>query len=253
MFDMGIEVKWRSQKGNRTQDNRDYCGVAIRPEATLCLVVDGATTGSNGGELAQTFSHELVDWFVSADVIISAETIIGAIGSIHKNISRQFPFDSASYVIVLIQDEGPFLILHAGDCLIGHCDEENNSVQWLIKPHTLANAIKDMSVALILKSPARHVLTRSFRPKVFITPQISEIGMNIGDLFVVATDGYWADLGSEEQIDFMEDRDIATMGESDDQSVLRLRVLGHQIDTQSLTDENNLNNFYMKTFDDCCL
>jgi hypothetical protein len=42
-----------SFQGSLTDDNRDYCGISERPDATLYTVIDGSTRGPNGGNLAR--------------------------------------------------------------------------------------------------------------------------------------------------------------------------------------------------------
>lgn len=244
---MGIEVNWHSHKGRRTEDNRDYCGVGLRSDAAICIVLDGSTSGPKGGELAQKIAHELIDWFVAANREVMAQAIIEIMQNIHNSLSRQFPFDSACYVIALFQDEKPLLVLHAGDCLLGQLDGKNNQVCWRTKPHTLANATTDMSVVSLVDCPARHRLTRSFRPKEFMMPDVSEIKILYGDSFIVATDGFWAELNSEEQSKFMEAHEIPVTGEGDDRSALHIRILGDQVGSQILAGDNVLDNFYMKT------
>ena len=243
---MGVKVNWYSQKGSRTEDNRDYCGIGLRSGAMLCIVLDGSTSGPNGGELAQQIAHELIDWFVNANADTSAQVIVKAMQNIHDTLSRQFPFDSASYIIVLIQDENPLRILHAGDCLFGKNEKKHNQIRWLTKPHTLANATNNMSVISLADSPARHRLTRSFRPKEFVTPESSEIKIQNGDSFIVATDGFWAELNSEEQSEFIEVGKVSMMGEGDDQSILRILILSDQVDSDIPTDKNALDNCYVK-------
>ncbi len=219
--EMGIEVNWHSYKGSRTEDNRDYFGVRLRSDAALCIVLDGSTSGPKGGELAQKITHELIDWFVAANREMTAQAIIEIMQNIHNSLSRQFPFDSASYVITLIQDKNPLLVLHAGDCLLGQHDGKNNQVRWLTKPHTLANATRDMSVVSLVDYPARHFLTRSFRPKEFMVPEVSEIKIQHGDSFIVATDAPRLIHSGEKGA--VSDQ-VGT--NSADQSVLRIRSLG---------------------------
>ncbi|QDG94720.1 hypothetical protein NIBR502774_19715 (plasmid) [Rhizobium sp. NIBRBAC000502774] len=39
-----------------------------------------------------------------------------------------------------------------------------------VTPHTLANALADMPLEAIAKSPTRHLLTKSFRSREFMPP-----------------------------------------------------------------------------------
>ncbi len=220
--------------------------IGLRSDAALSIVLDGSTSGPKGGELAQKIAHELIDWFVAANEEMTAQLIIEIMQNIHNSLSRQFPFDSASYVIAFIQDENPILVLHAGDCLLGQYHVKNNQVGWLTKPHTLANATKDMSVVSLTESPARHRLTRSFRSKEFMVPEVSEIEIQTGDSFVVATDGFWAELKLEEQCEFMEVHEIPMTDEGDDRSALCIRTLDDQVGIEVLTGDDSPDNFYMK-------
>ena len=77
-------------------------------------------------------------------------------------------------------------------------------------------------------------------------PDASEIEIQHGDLFIAATDGFWAELNPEEQFEFMEAREIPITGEGDDRSALHIRTLGDQVDSQILTNDNALDNFYIK-------
>lgn len=51
---MKIEARWLSQKGTRTDDNRDHAGIAGRHGEFLAIVADGATNGSNNGGYRET-------------------------------------------------------------------------------------------------------------------------------------------------------------------------------------------------------
>ncbi len=73
---MGVEVRWHSKKGSRTKDNRDYCGIGLRFDAALCIVLDGSTSGPKGGELARQIAHDLIDWFVAANQEMTTQAII---------------------------------------------------------------------------------------------------------------------------------------------------------------------------------
>jgi hypothetical protein len=50
---MALQYEWLSFQGSLTDDNRDYCGISERPDATLYTVIDGSTRGPNGGNLAR--------------------------------------------------------------------------------------------------------------------------------------------------------------------------------------------------------
>jgi serine/threonine protein phosphatase PrpC len=239
---MGIDVSWISQAGTRTADNRDCAGVGIRADDALCVVLDGSTTGPSSGALARQISTELIDWYVASYEEMTAETLTARLRQMHEVLSKKYPRDSASYMIVHVQSPSTVLVLYAGDCLFGRCGEKTG-IEWLSQPHTLANVTGKPSIALIAGVPARHLLTRSFRPKEFMLPDAFATKAD-GEL-VVATDGFWAELGSRDQVRLIEGHDIPMAAEGDDRSVLRVRLDGNQAsEVQSIPKASE--NLYVK-------
>ena len=120
----------------------------------------------------------------------------------HAVLAMDFRTDSASYVLVHFEATRPALVLHAGDCLIG-LREEDRRIAWLMQPHTLANPLLPVTIASLAKDPARHRLTRSFRSKRFIAPDLNSFELDHRPL-IFATDGFWADLEAHQQAAFIE-------------------------------------------------
>lgn len=220
---MGIEISWRSQAGTRTKDNRDGGGMGFRGNEALCVVLDGSTRGPDGGALAQQIAHELIDWYVATDEQITAETLTGRLRQVHEEVSRKYPRDSASYMIVHVRNPDVILVLHAGDCLLGRWDEKSG-IAWLSKPNTLANVTGEIPVAEIAGLPARHRLTRSFRAREFMLPDAMEMKVEEDSVLVVATDGFWAELSASQQAEFIDGHEVHTPAELDDRSVLCIRL-----------------------------
>ena len=50
---MGIDFRWKSRAGARTEDNREHAGIGIRANEALCVVLDGSTSGKNSDALAR--------------------------------------------------------------------------------------------------------------------------------------------------------------------------------------------------------
>ncbi len=173
---MSVEVSWRSQQGKRTEDNRDYCGAGFRSGASLFIVLDGSTSGPKSGEFSKEIANQLIDWFVTTTASITAQIISKELRQIHEDLSRKFPLDSASYVILYIDDEQPALVLHAGDCLLGIYNGKH-PIQWQIQPHTLANIIEEMPIDTLAECGTRNRLTRSFRSKEFMPPEEASIDL----------------------------------------------------------------------------
>lgn len=220
---MGIEIKWRSKPGTLTDDNRDYCGVGLRDDAALSVVLDGSTSCPTSGEFAREIARCLIDWFTAAGRV-TVEAITDRLREIHGDLSVAFRRDSASLVIALIDNAGTVQLLHVGDCLAGIC-EGGAAVEWSIKPHTLTNALDDLPVSDIAKSRLRNRLTRSFRSRGFMAPTVAELTLRDDQALVLATDGFWAALDAEAQARVLLDDDLPrTSGQlQDDCSALLLR------------------------------
>lgn len=222
--DVGVELSWHSSRGGGSDTNQDYCGIGQRDDAVLCIVLDGSTAGPQSGELAKAIARDLIDWFTSATTRASADDIVNQLREIHAKRSRSLRWASASYLVALIEPQQPIAILYAGDCLMGRCGTPA-SIDWLIKPHTLANAIKDLPLDEIIGSPLRNRLTRSFRATRFITPDTFTVPDPYNDPLVIATDGFWAAMNDDEQRRFLEGEDIQPKNNIDDRSALMIRHL----------------------------
>lgn len=169
---MRANLEWRTLKGTRTSDNRDCAGVSMNSQASLMVITDGSTAGENNGDLARTLVKELVDWFATTS-LVSAETLRDFLRGLHRELAPRFPRGSASYLILICGVEDCFAA-YAGDCALGIMDADG-AISWITAPHTLTNAIKELPLAEIAKSKARHLLTSSFRSREFISPTIEQI------------------------------------------------------------------------------
>lgn len=242
MNEVGTEIRWRSKQGQRTGDNWDYCGIGLRSGAILCIILDGSTAGPSGGEFARLIACDLIDWFLKAEKRATADILVKQLRHIHTERSPEFRSDSASYLIVLIEDPKRILVLHAGDCLAGRYDGKT-AVNWLTRPHTLANAIMNIQVAEIAGSPLRNRLTRSFRARDFINPDVFDMGSRSDGELVVGTDGFWAELDTIGQVRFLEGDDLPLKNDQDDCSALRIRFFDSTNGTQVIGEQ--LENLYI--------
>jgi PPM family protein phosphatase len=217
---MPIDAVWISQTGRRTADNRDYAGVGIRSDDALCIVLDGSSTGEDSGQFARDITQALIDWFVAAKEPVTAQAVTDQLREIHGATCRRYSRASASYMAAYVTASGDAVVLHAGDCLLGSRRAEG-SMSWLSRPHTLANIASDVAIAAIAAVPARHRLTRSFRAREFLLPEV--LTTNVGEELVIMTDGFWADLSEREQALFIGGGDVAMPDDGDDRSVLVIR------------------------------
>ena len=213
------------------------------PDGVLCLVLDGSTSGPKSGELAGQIARDVIDWYVATAEDVTAETLTAQLGKIHGSLSKRFPRDTASYVIVCLAGTGSELVLHAGDCLLGRQVGEN-PLQWLIRPHTLANVIDDIPVAEIAESHVRHRLTRSFRAREFMPPDVAGI-QKARQLTYRRDRRVWAELNSEEQAMLVQGQSPPMIGEGDDRSVLAIELFDNEQDIKIRLNENRPGNFYI--------
>jgi serine/threonine protein phosphatase PrpC len=146
-----------------------------------------------------------------------------------KELANDFRGDSASYVLLHVGPAKSALVLHAGDCLVGRPDADGEAT-WLLQPHTLSNAVVSIPIGVLAGEPSRHVLTRSFRSKRFITPDLTSIELDDRAL-LVATDGFWAELDAGRQAAFLAGQFGLSDRERDDRSVLVISRSKHRSKT----------------------
>lgn len=197
------------------------------------MVLDGSTTGRDSGLLARRVARDLIDGYVSAEAPPEESAVLARLREVHEDVRAEFPQGSASYVLALIQAPDNVRVMHAGDCLCGHVAD---AVAWLCKPHTLANAIEDIPVAALAGLPARHKVTRSFRARAFMAPEAFQTC--IAPRLILASDGFWADLSTDNQLSFLDGADLALADDGDDRSVLQITVTDtpHHIEQQGEAD-----------------
>jgi len=238
---MKIEARWLSQKGTRTDDNRDHAGIAGRHNEFLAIVADGATNGSNNGGYARAIVEAVVDWFARKDDAWSHKLMQAKLREIHKTLRKLFPRGSASIIVFHVTDTGSLTVLHSGDCLLGTHDDR---IHWQVTPHTLANALAEMPLDAIAKAPTRHLLTQNFRSREFMAPDVLSQEKTSG-ILLLATDGFWAELTESEQEAFLGCGQSAAL-ERDDRSVLRLWLSTEQ-PSEIVLDKGVSTNFYVRT------
>lgn len=78
-----------------------------------------------------------------------------------------------------------------------------------------------MQLDILANELARHVLTRSFRSKRFLVPDLNLIALDDQPL-LVATVGFWADLDADGQRAFVDGHRPAAEPEHDDRGALSI-------------------------------
>jgi serine/threonine protein phosphatase PrpC len=239
---MRIEANWYSRKGTKTADNRDHAGLGVSTSGVMSIVVDGSTAGADNGEYAGAIVREMVDWFIGLKEALYPDALMKQLRRIHADLQAGFPRGSASFVIVHIATEGRTAVVHAGDCLLGEITQ-GDRIQWQTHPHTLANVFTEVALDELSKIPARHLLTKSFRSRERIAPEIIETD-TVPGVYLISTGGYWAELSAGDQLAVIDGREVTLDGEHDDWSLLKLAVTDIA-DKQFIVDVGGVSpNFY---------
>ncbi|WP_397457537.1 PP2C family serine/threonine-protein phosphatase [Pseudomonas asplenii] len=216
-----------SIRGGRTADNRDYAGFASQEGHHLYLLADGSTSSFQGAELAQAWIRYMEQGFVRLtarqlcpDVIES--DLLQLLNDAHIEVTRAFASASASYLILLLMPSEA-LVIHAGDCCFGRVDE-SGVVEWLTSPHCRANWRGHLSHAQIAVHVDRHSLTRCFSARREHFPQVSRFRISEGTRWILATDGFWADLAVAKQQQFLTLGWMPEPDNDDDLTVIDVRL-----------------------------
>lgn len=235
-------AEWITQKGNITQDNRDHCGVAQRDNAALFVIADGSSQSAQSGELASVFVQSLADRFLSQPYLASAEQVAAFINEFLLGLNGRYTAARLSFLVLLDFSGSEVFTLHAGDCRLGRNFNEE-TVTWLNRPHTLANAIDDIDEAMLAQHENRHVLTRSLRAGRQCEIERGQYAVIENDCLLMATDGYWAELNGQQQREFWAYRYVPYSSYSDDISCLFLS----RCKNEDISCHGN-ENFYLAEF-----
>lgn len=238
---MAFKSEWITHKGALTDDNRDYCGIALRGSEELYIVVDGSTRDHQSGALAEKFVRALADQFVADPAISSAENILSILNELTESLKTSYPAGRLSFLILFYSGGNSVTVLHAGDCRLGRV-HAHGEVIWLTGAHTLANATEAIGDDYLARHDDRHVLTRSFRPGKSCAADKRQFSLMGNDRLVIATDGYWADLDNGQKSDFMTKSFVPSSPRRDDVSCLVMSRLpkGNETATQESSE-----NFYL--------
>lgn len=218
---MAFDCEWITRKGTITEDNRDYCAIAVRGTDRLYCVVDGSSQSAQSGALADEFVRVLADRFVAQPEINSAQEIISVLGELSEHFKILYPAGRLSFLILLYHGASEITAIHAGDCRLGRRGVDGK-ITWLTRVHTLANAIEEIEEASLCKSDDRHILTRSFRSGRQCKSEVRCFSLMSGDCLVVSTDGFWAGLDEVQKSGFVKKEFEPSNPDRDDVSCMIL-------------------------------
>lgn len=192
-----------SQKGSLSTENRDASGSAHNAGTCLYVIADG-TSKLGSGELANALTQHVLESFSSAPPIEAScpdkalKLTLRLLNEVHSNLCPHFPIASASYLALLVIAQTAISI-HAGDCCLGYV-EKGQHPSWLTSPHCGPNWRDDLSHALIANHPARKKLLNCMSRRRVHEPYIQTLLMAPDTTWILATDGFWAELSPESQL-----------------------------------------------------
>lgn len=213
-----MKWEWYSRKGMLKEDNRDAGGMMINQSATVALLVDGSSKGSNGGCFVNLWVKEILN-SIKIETIDDCSQIIDCMRHVHNKFRLKFISERACYsALVILNKPMQVWCINCGDCRIGKYDSKK--IVWLTEPHRL-DGIFENSV------DHSHIVTKCLKSNRFIVPDIIPLNYSPNDDWILASDGYWLNTSDESE----------KSEHSDDRSYLRLSELNSNTNVDS--DTNN--------------
>lgn len=216
-------VTWRTQAGRLTTDNRDAFAHATHGPANVYLIADGSSRHAHSGELAQALLNELLLGLnllpcTELEVASLPDALLQLIARSHQTLASDFPHAACSYLLLCLLPNATFTI-HEGDCCLGTLDDKGE-ITWLSAVHCAPNWQRDLSHAQLARIPSRHTLTRCFSARRTSYPEVSHWPAHPEHRWLLASDGFWAGLSTQEQQLFLRDGHLPAAPTDDDISCL---------------------------------
>jgi len=201
---LDLEFSLFSDRGPTRQRNEDYIGTVlpetpqdIRTRGWLFALADGVGGHNFGNVASRTAVESVRDGFrraPSSELLPTTLTrlIQQASSSIFAAASAIGPEGSgmATTLVLCALRYDRAVVAHVGD---SRCYRiRGGTLSILTKDHTVANEQQLMGLITaqeLSSSENRHLLSRSLGMDFFVTPDIAEIQVQSGDLFVLCSDG----------------------------------------------------------------
>ena len=199
--------------GMRRRGNEDR--YALSPELGLYLVADGMgghTAGQVASELAAEASVRALEALQGATSSLS-ERLRAAVTSANRTI-YQTAQEQPEYagmgttVVAILSGAGRAALAHVGDSRaylvragrIRQLTDDHSIVGELLRRH-------EISETAAREHPHRHVLTRALGVRETVEPDLAEITLQEGDLFVLCSDGLTGHVEDHEICKVVSDND----------------------------------------------
>jgi serine/threonine protein phosphatase PrpC len=210
-----IEYGQASDPGKVRTNNEDCTGVFIpkdrlevRARGWLFVTADGVG-GMDLGEVASAKAVEVIcEGFAESPENTSLLSLLPRLiqhanAAIHDEtlVRERRGRNMASTVVACALRHDQAFVAHVGDSRCYHV--RGGQATPVTRDHTWANEQRKMGIlssAEMATSDARHVLTRSLGPELFVNAETNSVGLRPGDLLVLCSDGLYGGIT---------DRDIA--------------------------------------------
>lgn len=208
-----------TRQGTGRTENRDVTGSAYNSGTYLYVIADG-TSRPNSNKLATALTCGLLKSFSNARpsslscLDTALELTLSSLSAIRSTLCPEYPFASASYLVLLVLGDTAISI-HAGDCCLGLIDKEKN-LKWLTAPHCGPNWKGNLSHAFIANSPARKTLLNCMSLRRPHEPQVQSLRVLPDTRWILATDGFWAELSPTHQFKAIENSSLEGYPGEDD-------------------------------------
>ncbi|NLM17559.1 MAG: Stp1/IreP family PP2C-type Ser/Thr phosphatase [Candidatus Riflebacteria bacterium] len=222
-----MQVFFKSDVGRVRKNNEDsllaitpWSSLGVKQKASLFIVADGMG-GHNAGEIASSIAiNTAKEWFESADLeLVTKEQLTELCDNANTAVweySNQHPQTKGmgtTFTAMLIKKDKA-MIAHVGDSRAYRLNE--NGFKQLTSDHSLiAEQIKNGNITPeeARTHPARHMLSRVMGARAFMKPDIIEVQLNSGDLYLLCSDGVYGMLPDKKILKILQEKDLKKASE----------------------------------------
>jgi len=181
-----------TQKGVRTEDNRDVIITIENNGVYLCAVLDGSSSRFGSGDYARALSENIKKHFtnLSSEELLPVnikKSINEVVARAHSCLRIIYPSASLSLVILITLIDKVALIFSLGDCAVGRVCS-GGLIDWL----TVPNRIGRLPISKLNGKPnGENGVIRTLKARRFEQLDWFVRPFHSSTVYVLASDGYW--------------------------------------------------------------
>lgn len=212
MDNIVLDIDCYSQQGFARDSNRDFIGVFEFDSGVLMYLLDFSTRSSlNCGSFVEQL-NDLISEYITHEIVANYKLFFKVFQKIIVDIKKSFKSGTASLIISFIEYGADSVWGYTvGDSRIGIMDEE---ISWISAVHTGANPFGESFTDAMKLNPDRHLLTRSLNMRKEYRPDFFQFDVAHNNRFIIASDGFWAELTSELQLNLLAKQQVQTEDDS---------------------------------------